>query len=87
MHVSSYLHFKIEAAEFKNKFQKRIIHRQEQKVARHLITFCKERSNNFPEVWIIVKYDAILMHADALQPKFAAESGDVVIVLHYVEHA
>ena len=26
------------------------------------------------------------MHANALQPKFAAESGCVVTMLHYVEH-
>lgn len=62
------------------------IHSQEQNVARHLITFYKERSDNFPEGWIIVKYDAILMHANKLQSKFAAKSGDVVIMLHYVEH-
>lgn len=27
------------------------------------------------------------MHANALQSKFAAKSGAVVTVLHYVEHA
>lgn len=54
--------------------------------SQHLITFCKERSNSFPEGWIVVKYDAIFMHANALQPKFAAESGAVVTVFHYMEH-
>ena len=53
----------------------------------HLITFCKEGSNSFPECWIVVKYDAVFMHANALQSKFAAKSGAVVTVLHYVEHA
>lgn len=74
--------------EFKNdlKKKKRHIHSQEQNVARQLVTFYKERSDSFPEGWIIVKYDAILMHANKLQSKFAAESGGVVIMLHYMEH-
>lgn len=75
-----------EAGGFENDFLKRHIHRREQNGARHLITFYKERSNDFPEGCVVVKYDAILVHANKLQPKFATKSGDVVIVLHYVEH-
>lgn len=55
-------------------------------VAKYLLTFHKEGSSCFPEIWIVVKYDAFLMHTDALQPKFAAEPRAVMIVLHYVEH-
>lgn len=55
-------------------------------MSRHLNTFHKVSSNGFPEGWIIIKYDAFLIHADALQPRFAAESGCVVTVLHYMEH-
>lgn len=53
---------------------------------RHLNTFCKERSNSLPERWVIVEYDAFLVHADELQPQFAAKPGYVVTVLHYMEH-
>lgn len=31
-----------------------------------LITFDEERPNGFPECWIVVEYDAVFMHADAL---------------------
>lgn len=64
-----------------NDFKKRHIHRQKSR----MITFYKERSHSFPDGWVIVKYDAILMHAHILQPKYAAKSGGVVIVFHDVE--
>jgi hypothetical protein len=44
-----------------------------------LLTFHKESPNFFPEVWIIVKCDAFLMHTNTLQAKFAAELGDVLV--------
>lgn len=49
-------------------------------------TFHKERANCFPQVWVVVEYDAVLMHSNALQPTLAAKPGDVVTVLHNMEH-
>ena len=58
-----------------------------QNLARHLYTFHKVSSDSFPDNWIIVKYDAFLMHADELRAKFAPKSRCIMIVLHYVEHS
>lgn len=75
-----------EVAEFKNCFKVGIFTGKRTESTQLLNTFCKERSNSFPEGWIIVKHDAFFMHANAFQPKFAAKSARVMIVLHYVEH-
>lgn len=49
-------------------------------------TFHKERADCFPQVWVVVEDDAVLVHPNALQPTLAAKPGDVVAVLHNVEH-
>lgn len=50
------------------------------------LTFHKEGANCLPQVWVVVENDAVLMHSNALQPALAAKPGDVVTVLHNMEH-
>lgn len=52
----------------------------------HWFTFGEKGSNFFPVCWVVIKYDAIFIHANALQSKLASKSRNVMPVFHYMEH-
>lgn len=52
----------------------------------HGVTFGEKGPDLLPVCGVVVEYDPVLVHANALQSELAPKSRHVVPVLHHMEH-